>query len=383
MNWLHLNHAVISKIIEKTPIRYAFARRLACLDPVKIATNTTQAASQFKLVVDHLVKQQHLEGRSSDEVIRQYAEFVDSVVRPIYQYPKSLTSTNRASMFLQQHVANSGSFPKLWDLMRVVLILSHGQLSVEKDVSINRQDMVENPPAWPGICGERFLYQPSGHGREPEGLVLHCTSEDHPWSLVAHWWFGCRRCRRATSIGSSKWSSKVHRESSGNVQTKRKRWNERVIRKALSDEIMALEKRQKTVQCAMMSMTKDADSLSEQADAQNDMTLIIKSNAYRRSAKEKGEEHASLAKKIAKLCEDMQMWSNFKVPQLSVLQIPYSANCLYRDLWGCAPMNVYICLCDIPHQKCPGNWVLPILEYTGIYWNLISLLLYEPCQTCS
>ena len=70
---------------------------------------------------------------------------------------------------------------------------------------------------------------------------------------------------------------------------------------------MALEKRQKTVQCAMMSMTKDADSLSEQAEAQNDMTLIMKSNAYRRSAKEKDEEHASLAKKIAKLCEDMQM----------------------------------------------------------------------------
>ena len=47
-------------------------------------------------------------------------------------------------MFLHQHVANSGSFPKLWDVMRVVLILSQGQLSVEKDVSINRQVMVEN-----------------------------------------------------------------------------------------------------------------------------------------------------------------------------------------------------------------------------------------------
>ena len=70
---------------------------------------------------------------------------------------------------------------------------------------------------------------------------------------------------------------------------------------------MALEKRQKTVQCAMMSMTKDADSLSEQAEAQNDMTLIMKSNAYCRSAKEKDEEHASLAKKIAKLCEAVQM----------------------------------------------------------------------------
>ena len=76
-----LHYAVISKIIEKTLIGYAVARRLACLDPVSIATSTTQAASQFKLVIGHLVKQQHLEGRSSDELIRQYAEFVDSVVR--------------------------------------------------------------------------------------------------------------------------------------------------------------------------------------------------------------------------------------------------------------------------------------------------------------
>ena len=46
----------------------------------------------------------------------------------------------------------------------------------------------------PGIRGERVLYQyqPLGHGREPEGVVPHST-EDHPWSLVAHWWFGCPR----------------------------------------------------------------------------------------------------------------------------------------------------------------------------------------------
>ena len=80
-----------------------------------------------------------------------------------------------------------------------------------------------------------------------------------------------------------------------------------MIQKALSDEIMALEKRQTIVQRAMISMTKDADSLSAQAEAQNDMTLIMKSNAFCRSAKEKDELHASLAKKIAKLCEDLQM----------------------------------------------------------------------------
>ena len=78
-------------------------------------------------------------------------------------------------------------------------------------------------------------------------------------------------------------------------------------RKILSGEITALEKRQKTVQCAMMSMTKNADTVSEQADAQNGMTLILKSNAFSRSAEENVEEHASLAKKIVKLREEVEM----------------------------------------------------------------------------
>ena len=69
-------------------------------------------------------------------------------------------------------------------------------------------------------------------------------------------------------------------------------------RKVLSDEITALEKRQKTIQCAMVSMTTHADTLSEQAETQNDMMLIMKSNAFRRSAK----AHASLAKTI---CESL------------------------------------------------------------------------------
>ena len=56
----------------------------------------------------------------------------------------------------------------------------------------------------------------------------------------------------------------------------------------------------------VVSMTKDADTLSEQAVAQNDMTLIMKSNAYRRSAKVKDDELSLLAKEIAKLHEDMQ-----------------------------------------------------------------------------
>ena len=45
----------------------------------------------------------------------------------------------RLNEFLQQ----SGSFRRLWDVMRMLLILSHGQASVGKGFSINRQVMFD------------------------------------------------------------------------------------------------------------------------------------------------------------------------------------------------------------------------------------------------
>ena len=45
------------------------------------------------------------------------------------------------------------SFPELWDVMRMLLVLSHGQASVERGFSINRYVLVEKPLAWPGVHG--------------------------------------------------------------------------------------------------------------------------------------------------------------------------------------------------------------------------------------
>ena len=131
------------------PIGYAFVRRLACLDPVSIVTSSTQAASQFKLVIDHLVTQQHLEGCSCDELIRQYAEFVDCC------WPNLLAFKE----FNFPHTAPQLFFATEWQLPQVV----------------GFDDNAADPLAWSGISAERVLYQPSGHGREPEGAVIRRT----------------------------------------------------------------------------------------------------------------------------------------------------------------------------------------------------------------
>ena len=80
-------------------------------------------------------------------------------------------------------------------------------------------------------------------------------------------------CTSAAASGRRKYTDRLGQQRADKAESA-----EGVKRKALSDEIMALEKRQKTVQCAMMSMNKDADTLSEQAKAQNDMTHSVRAS---------------------------------------------------------------------------------------------------------
>ena len=201
------------------------------------------------------------------------------------------------------------------------------------------------------LCRERVPYQPSGHGREPEGAVLHHT-EDHPWSLVAHWWFVCPCCRQATSIGNSKRSSKVglHR-----VPCRQPKSAKGVKRKALSDEIT--EKNQKTVQCVMISMTKDADTLSEQAKAQNDImkSRMRSSGLWRRKMRNMPRRQIKLRNFVRTCkCDQISKCCNFQCRPITENVIQRKLLLLW-PLWGCPLMNVGLSVLPCPVKSRPTS----------------------------
>ena len=103
-----------------------------------------------------------------------------------------------------------------------------------------------------------------------------------------------------------------------------------VIRKALSDEIMALEKRQTTVQCAMLSMTKDADSLTVRASrgaARHDTNHEIESvppvcEGERRGTCLVGKENCETLWGLGK-CAQISKCRNIQYCKLNTVQIAY------------------------------------------------------------
>lgn len=88
----------------------------------------------------------------ADEAVRQYSSFIGKVaVKCPAEFKSFSTSTGRVDCLLHMHMATNSSCSTLWTVVKQVLLLSHGQATVECGFSINRNVEVEN------IAGETVI----------------------------------------------------------------------------------------------------------------------------------------------------------------------------------------------------------------------------------
>ena len=67
-----------------------------------------------------------------DEIIQHYSQYIDETVVPrCSEYTNCCVSTSRLDELLFDTMANNSSAHKLWSCVRMFLLLSHGQASVE------------------------------------------------------------------------------------------------------------------------------------------------------------------------------------------------------------------------------------------------------------
>ncbi|CAH3122844.1 unnamed protein product [Pocillopora meandrina] len=137
--------ATVGKLIEKTPIAYSLARNLCCLDPIHIVTEKEASCARFKIVLKKLVECKRVDIHDCDILLSQYSEFTERATQVHKSEFEDFDFTDqRLDAFLQKHIGLVGSLSKLWDVVKFLLCLSHGQASVERGFSVNRQLMIEN-----------------------------------------------------------------------------------------------------------------------------------------------------------------------------------------------------------------------------------------------
>ena len=136
------------KLLEKCPLKFPMVRFLRCLDPQVMAGPISISVKLFERLLSILLDAKRVRETEVDFLKKEYASFVAD---DVHSNPKTLhefeeydkVSSEGVDYFLAAYLKAS-KYQKLWDLVKCLLVLSHGQAGVERGYSINSEIMEYN-----------------------------------------------------------------------------------------------------------------------------------------------------------------------------------------------------------------------------------------------
>jgi hypothetical protein len=265
------------KLLEKTPVKYTLARSLSCLDPKQICKDTQIAIDKFKKVVDIFTNANRMSIPDGDEAIRQYELFVVDNLSELRMYD---LATARLDSFYFDLLSKKPDYNKLWGVVKQLLLLSHGQATVERGFSVNKELVVEN--------------------LKEHSLIAQRVICDHVQSVGGLLNVNINKKMLLCAAGARQkyhmYLEEQKRLKSNAVKTG--------VKRKLEDEIEGLKKSKKQLKLDIDSLESEAFVIAEKAEKSNNLTLYAKSNSFRRSAKEKKEKLQSVESELeSKLVE--------------------------------------------------------------------------------
>ena len=222
-----------------------------------------------------LVEINKVKDTECDEISQQFEKFLD-------EHGSSLDMVNfdpsihRLDILFYERMHKEKS---LWNLCKLLLLLSHGQFLVEHGFSVNREIEVEN------MLNETCIAQRviCDYVNSVDGL--HNITIDKALLLS----FAGARQKYMAFLDEKK-RSKVQAVKSE-------------MRKSLADEIEDLKCKKKRLETDVKSMKTDGDKLAFKAESSGKQEMIVKSNSLRRSAKEKLIKIAEVNTEWEKSCK--------------------------------------------------------------------------------
>ena len=256
----------------KSPLQYPIVQSISCLDPKLMVKDKPLAISKFKKVLTTLVNKRSLPQENVDGLVEQFSEFIDSALES-----GSLSSFSKENMRLDQFfyklLASETAYSSLWCVLKQVLLLSHGEGSVERGFSINKE--LEDPSlAEDTLVAMRHIID---FVRSKGGV---CNVNITPQLLV--------------HAGNAHQKYKHHI-----LENEKKLKNERgVKRKAVESEIDGLKKKYMCLEKDIEALNQSADKYSERAETERNFSLIAHANSLRKKMKEKKEEGLKVQKQL-------------------------------------------------------------------------------------
>ncbi|XP_056451965.1 uncharacterized protein LOC130387052 [Gadus chalcogrammus] len=247
--------------------------KMVCLDPSVMYREPERGRNHMKGLVQKFLQDKQLTDTSSVDVILQQFDSLLSLESRSEDFLSFQPMQKRLDIFLSSAME---PYPELWAFFKKLLILSHGQATVERGFSINKEVESDN--------------------LEEDTVVTQRLVCDY---IIQH--------GGVTKVPLSKplLASVARARTRYRLETKRKNREAKyqaLKRREAEDCLEELKVKRRRVQEVSEGLARDADRMAEEAEAKAGSKmagLITRSNILRRGHKEKLAELALLDKEIA------------------------------------------------------------------------------------
>jgi hypothetical protein len=123
----------VDKVQEKSPLHYALVKKLQCLQPRLILDSPDPCTGAFKVVLKHMVEANKVNVKDCDAIVMQYADFT-SEVKKFQAFRNFVEGHDRLDTLYYDVLAHQKKYSKLSEVLQKLLLLSHGQATVTKEL---------------------------------------------------------------------------------------------------------------------------------------------------------------------------------------------------------------------------------------------------------
>lgn len=118
---------------------------MSCLDPTPMASEKEACVTKMKRILEVLVEAHRLKSAECDKVIYQSGQFLDYCsVESDFEHFDPSKPTSRVYKLFYEHMAGNKQPVQVWSVVKLLLLMSHGQATVERGFSVNKEVAVEN-----------------------------------------------------------------------------------------------------------------------------------------------------------------------------------------------------------------------------------------------
>jgi len=134
-----------AKLLEKSPIKYSLTRAVSCLVPSTLLNDHAVSESRMSAVIDILYETNNITAVVADKAKGQFSALAVAAKSDLNtKFKNFCRQTDRLDNFYYDVLGNNTEASELFSVVKMILILSHGNATVESGFSVNGSILVEN-----------------------------------------------------------------------------------------------------------------------------------------------------------------------------------------------------------------------------------------------